>query len=674
MRKYELGDKWSADFDYDGMLEMGMETSVDWSIEDLKKLSISFTDVNYHELNENLYTAILELINGNKELAKEFLDEFHKDIIQFKTDQYDEDVQTILSIAYDDIKELCMRNGLVLDEGYYISDDGIQKIHPSIMTLKDDKNNVLEIVLGYYDYDEKTIAYIRIDVKEKEAYLDSDYWEVEDAENISMLYKKGGDIKDRGIRPSPKESATIFKAGTRKRGQDGNMWEVTVAKNGVKRWKKIGESKKEPRDRKPVPKKSPEKSETKPELELLKGDRLVLLLDGYKIDWDIMEESHSPSILYSFSKGDEIVVEDVFSYSFYGKDGIAVRIMPNDKKKYNWSDENNYIQLKLEVLDDLVKNKKIAKTNPKTKNSKYKIGDIFVVTRKKSNEFLIVDVYLRNGEIRYEIQSQSSGEKITYYYADEDIDDLIKNDYWQLKSKPLEDKPKKREKTGINDWILDIETSEHTHSVAGWELGRLYPMIWYKEDYEIIAEPNPEINTTQIIYKKAGSNKETVVKNIKKGVFSTVQEYIDVIKPELLRINRILTYEGGGEVGDGNLHMLQNQSVQFKHHAEELKSALEKKPKVDAWVVAKAERAATDLSDITHYLDGRNDAKFEGGGYVRKTPATFKDKVRAISKRLKGTEVLPKYRSEYGKFYNAEESLQAARKIAGKMIQKEKKH
>jgi hypothetical protein len=32
----------------------------------------------------------------------------------------------------------------------------------------------------------------------------------------------------------------------------------------------------------------------------------------------------------------------------------------------------------------------------------------------------------------------------------------------------------------------------------------------------------------------------------------------------------------------------------------------------------------------------------------------------------------PKYRSEYGATYDKNESLQAARKIAGKMIQKEK--
>lgn len=64
----------------------------------------------------------------------------------------------------------------------------------------------------------------------------------------------------------------------------------------------------------------------------------------------------------------------------------------------------------------------------------------------------------------------------------------------------------------------------------------------------------------------------------------------------------------------GNLDMLKNQSLQFKHHAEELHNVLKNNPKVHAWVVAKAERASTDLSDITHYLEGTT--KLADGGQL----------------------------------------------------------
>lgn len=40
-------------------------------------------------------------------------------------------------------------------------------------------------------------------------------------------------------RPSPSESATEFKEGTKKKGNDGNMYVIAVNKNGVKRWKKL---------------------------------------------------------------------------------------------------------------------------------------------------------------------------------------------------------------------------------------------------------------------------------------------------------------------------------------------------------------------------------------------------------------------------------------------------
>jgi hypothetical protein len=38
-------------------------------------------------------------------------------------------------------------------------------------------------------------------------------------------------------RPSPSESATLFKVGIKKTGNDGNKWIITENTNGVKRWK-----------------------------------------------------------------------------------------------------------------------------------------------------------------------------------------------------------------------------------------------------------------------------------------------------------------------------------------------------------------------------------------------------------------------------------------------------
>jgi hypothetical protein len=45
--------------------------------------------------------------------------------------------------------------------------------------------------------------------------------------------------KFKGDRPSPGESATLFSEGTRRRGNDGNMWIIRVSKSGVHRWVRV---------------------------------------------------------------------------------------------------------------------------------------------------------------------------------------------------------------------------------------------------------------------------------------------------------------------------------------------------------------------------------------------------------------------------------------------------
>ena len=46
------------------------------------------------------------------------------------------------------------------------------------------------------------------------------------------------------IRKGPSESATKFKVGTKKKGNDGNMWKIVENKKGTKRWQKISDTSK----------------------------------------------------------------------------------------------------------------------------------------------------------------------------------------------------------------------------------------------------------------------------------------------------------------------------------------------------------------------------------------------------------------------------------------------
>jgi hypothetical protein len=78
-------------------------------------------------------------------------------------------------------------------------------------------------------------------------------------------------------------------------------------------------------------------------------------------------------------------------------------------------------------------------------------------------------------------------------------------------------------------------------------------------------------------------------------------------------IKSSLSYADGGSVEQGNIDMVKNQVIQVEHHAKELMETLKSNPQVDAWVVAKMDRATSNLSDITHYLEGEQNSFADGG-------------------------------------------------------------
>jgi hypothetical protein len=74
---YKLGDEWSPDFDYKGMLQMGAKSDISWGEDKLQSLADSFTDVNYHTESRPLYDAIDLLKEGQKMEAENKIKEFH---------------------------------------------------------------------------------------------------------------------------------------------------------------------------------------------------------------------------------------------------------------------------------------------------------------------------------------------------------------------------------------------------------------------------------------------------------------------------------------------------------------------------------------------------------------------------------------------------------------------
>ena len=80
--QYRIGSGYTRDFDYEGMLNTGLGTSIDTPIEVLKKISDDFEDVNYHRENNHLQNAIDAIEIGDVMEAQGKLSDFHAEIIK----------------------------------------------------------------------------------------------------------------------------------------------------------------------------------------------------------------------------------------------------------------------------------------------------------------------------------------------------------------------------------------------------------------------------------------------------------------------------------------------------------------------------------------------------------------------------------------------------------------
>ena len=146
----------------------------------------------------------------------------------------------------------------------------------------------------------------------------------------------------------------------------------------------------------------------------------------------------------------------------------------------------------------------------------------------------------------------------------------------------------------------------------------------------------------EIVFDDSGEENTGVIKDIHEitgdyivatddGRTVLAQKEFDVIslgkirkQPEAKK--RFSFFEDGGNIQKENNEMLHSQAKEAKHHIEELHNILTTKTKVEPWVVAKMTRAKTDLSDITHYLDG-NTSKMAKGGTLTSTQQKKFDKV-----------------------------------------------
>ena len=81
-KKFKPGDKWSNDFDYDGMMKYALTVNHKTPLKTLQKLHDSATDVNYHTPFSGLGNAIDWITDDgvNSQEGKDFMKQFHNDI------------------------------------------------------------------------------------------------------------------------------------------------------------------------------------------------------------------------------------------------------------------------------------------------------------------------------------------------------------------------------------------------------------------------------------------------------------------------------------------------------------------------------------------------------------------------------------------------------------------
>jgi len=99
-------------------------------------------------------------------------------------------------------------------------------------------------------------------------------------------------------------------------------------------------------------------------------------------------------------------------------------------------------------------------------------------------------------------------------------------------------------------------------------------------------------------------------------------------------------YESGGELENENAESLLMKVDELNHHLSEIKEIVSENTEVEPWVLNRAQRAATDLSDITHYLESESkehEGSMEHGGFFAEGGQVDFAQLSNIHRNIMGT-------------------------------------
>jgi len=143
LEQYKIGSGWTSDFDYEGMLNAGLRTSLKDDIKVLKQIFEDFTDVNYHREAEHLSYAIDALEEGDAFEAEGKISDFH-DAIRKTMEGFDMDMSDDLGAFMASKMEEKEETKLPMDEVDAVNfdmkadteyDEGLEDIEESFDSL-----------------------------------------------------------------------------------------------------------------------------------------------------------------------------------------------------------------------------------------------------------------------------------------------------------------------------------------------------------------------------------------------------------------------------------------------------------------------------------------------------------------------------------------------------------
>jgi hypothetical protein len=249
----------------------------------------------------------------------------------------------------------------------------------------------------------------------------------------------------------------------------------------------------------------------------------------------------------------------------------------------------------------------------------------------KSQSYPIISVEQLNAQYKMAHGGKTQG------YDDKE-DERLGMEYGKMSSKDLNSTHARRDDAQFEERMArggEIDVEDIKNKIYGLFKGYLGNFISEEElvnsikrklgtKYFRFFKGDPMVNDWRSIENslKSRNNRDFLKENME---ISLEEKSLEIYNSKNEKLEKGGYMANGGvtekEVVESNAEMVLSKIKEVHHHADELGDIVSKKSDIEAWVVAKIERASTDLSDITHYLDGQHEKMSMGGSinnYVHK--------------------------------------------------------